>query len=953
MTEEEQQPEKPKEKIDDVQDEMEKFDEMERVFHSVVQNLVTDNSLDNFRQEYEKLHQALVISHEHNTMLVEKCKALNNEILANANKVSSVLTLSQNDQRTIAGLRHEFEKAWKLVEVSQEKENKCEEVIEGLKKEVSNLSRLVEQGGQLAFTQTASLQEVTDEIQQLKKEITTQTVQFESMKKEVEETQAKHIATKEELVNITKEFGELTESIEIEKTNNLSISKDTDSTHSEIKKVKEEYKALENKLSDIDGQISTKKESIFNLNSVLREDQREIKSANEDIRMNMQMVHTIQKVLEDKQKLNAKIKDQIDSFDLKFKNKDELKADLMKELTAANEENERNKTEYDELKTVQRQISEEKNNTRIKLNDYRQKIHILTAQHYSSMSKVAGVRRNIEKGRTDLHAVISKKNEEKEETRFVESQNDVILSEMLGMKEISHDQRKKIAKTKNEIDQYQLRTSDSRSNHIQVAEEIRMREEQIDERKVYLSGIYQQIKRQDGMLETMQNERDLSSRQLEIANSENEAMADENKALLQTIKSLKDDIREKDKLCLQTHMKAKKIDAGLSNLAKETETMRDKIKDLDTLCTEYRNKIQRNIYLISQGELNSKKQKQVVTDLSFSTYSLNTSLSKKTSEVEILRQKVETVKDLLTMGSLSYNQQAEKLKVLKDQLTAEVDKQKQLLSRVDHRRALQLEQIRIQKSLLHESGKCKALEEELEKPMNIHRWRFLEGTNPEVAQLLRMTHELRDRITMKIAVNQRLKENREKLQSKSKNLENHLTNSYTGNYQEEYRFLSDVLKQKQQQLASIQNKVNEQQTTVLDQKDQVMTIRHMVREEKTEFFDSKKKIEQFRASTSLDKRLKKQKEASQQDPKFIGGGFAIGGVIKSDTQNNNNNSNSLAAKNNCLSPAPRLLGAKSVLFSPNIIHPKSAMSVKKVTQRGWNPKRPPIKPFLPTVSQGV
>ena len=35
-----------------------------------------------------------------------------------------------------------------------------------------------------------------------------------------------------------------------------------------------------------------------------------------------------------------------------------------------------------------------------------------------------------------------------------------------------------------------------------------------------------------------------------------------------------------------------------------------------------------------------------------------------------------------------------------------------------------------QRELLRERTRCRALEEELENPMNIHRWRRLEGSDP-------------------------------------------------------------------------------------------------------------------------------------------------------------------------------------------------------------------------------
>lgn len=123
---------------DSSDDNPDQFDELERKFHEVVSELVLDQNLINFKVEYEKLHQKLVESHEQNMKLIEKYRQLNDEIIANANKVSSVMQLSQTDQMTISDLRNEFEKAWKLVEISQNKEAKSNDIIESLKQEITS-----------------------------------------------------------------------------------------------------------------------------------------------------------------------------------------------------------------------------------------------------------------------------------------------------------------------------------------------------------------------------------------------------------------------------------------------------------------------------------------------------------------------------------------------------------------------------------------------------------------------------------------------------------------------------------------------------------------------------------------------------------------------------------------------------------------------------------------------
>ena len=130
----------------------------------VLQELVGDKSLERFRSEYEKLHRALKKSHESEKRLIKKCRELNQvrawclaapaggrrwcvaergaaqltrprccapqEIVANAATVQTALKLSQEDQNTIASLKKEIEKAWKMVDASHEKEQRAKETIQ-------------------------------------------------------------------------------------------------------------------------------------------------------------------------------------------------------------------------------------------------------------------------------------------------------------------------------------------------------------------------------------------------------------------------------------------------------------------------------------------------------------------------------------------------------------------------------------------------------------------------------------------------------------------------------------------------------------------------------------------------------------------------------------------------------------------------------------------------------
>lgn len=107
--------------------------------------------MEKFKVEYEKLHKALKKSHESEKRLMQKCRDLNAEIVANAAKVTTALKLSQEDKTTIASLKQEIEKLWRMVDAAHEKESRAKDTIHQLKVEISNLTKLVEQGAGLSF----------------------------------------------------------------------------------------------------------------------------------------------------------------------------------------------------------------------------------------------------------------------------------------------------------------------------------------------------------------------------------------------------------------------------------------------------------------------------------------------------------------------------------------------------------------------------------------------------------------------------------------------------------------------------------------------------------------------------------------------------------------------------------------------------------------------------------
>merc|ERR1712224_1142033 len=101
------------------------------------------------------------------------------------------------------------------------------------------------------------------------------------------------------------------------------------------------------------------------------------------------------------------------------------------------------------------------------------------------------------------------------------------------------------------------------------------------------------------------------------------------------------------------------------------------------------------------------------------------------------------------MGEVAYKERLEEIRALKIQianLNREMEIHQQQVNNGDERKRQVYE---LQRELLHERTKVKALSEELENPMNVHRWRKLEGSDPSQTEMMAKVKALQRRFIAK------------------------------------------------------------------------------------------------------------------------------------------------------------------------------------------------------------
>merc|ERR1712151_453929 len=128
---------------------------------------------------------------------------------------------------------------------------------------------------------------------------------------------------------------------------------------------------------------------------------------------------------------------------------------------------------------------------------------------------------------------------------------------------------------------------------------------------------------------------------------------------------------------------------------------------------------------------------------------LGTQLIRRNDELALLYEKIKIQQRTLQEGEIAYKERLEEsrgLMIMTSSLKRELKIERQQVANIDD---LKKEVYQLQRELLQERTKVKALSEELENPMNVHRWRKLEGTDAAMYEMMQKVKTLQKRLISK------------------------------------------------------------------------------------------------------------------------------------------------------------------------------------------------------------
>nr|XP_060622997.1 cilia- and flagella-associated protein 58 [Anolis sagrei ordinatus] len=725
------------------------FEALEKDFQEVINELTGDQSLEKFRIEYEKLHAVLKKSYENEKRLMAKCRELNAEIVVNSAKVATALKLSQDDQTTIASLKREIEKAWKMVDAAYEKEQKAKETILTLKEEILSLTKLVEQGSGLSLGQEHSMrellkfkEEVTKERDQLLAEVVKLRENVANMSDQQQEAEKTKVETDSTIAQLQQE-------IQMRQNEASRDSRKKDKMEKELRQLQAE---LDNKLTDMktmQQNMNKTKEDLSKLEQQLKEQ----KIQNE----------RFQKDLDQCQIKNAKLQQDNDQHIL-----------VVEQLSQENQQKTLElRSREDELSQMRQEIGKLTKTREIMQRKLRaveeQKIH---AEHERELLKnhISGLEKELEAAKKqaeiDKKAIdelvrerdILNKNLLKAASVTQKQMNLVKLheqskknleEEIQNYKDEAFKQRKIIFQLEKERDRYINEASDLTQKVLHHMEDIKVREMQIFDYKKMIAEYETKLKQQQNLYEAVRSDRNLYSKNLIEAQDEINEMRKKLKIMTHQVDQLKEEINAKEAALVKVHLDHQRIEKEKEALKTELLKMRQQALETKHFIEKQEEEERKLLKIISEADAERMKQKKELDQVISERDILGSQLVRRNDELALLYEKIKIQQSILNKGEMQYRQRVEDIRLLKLEIK-KLRREKAILSKsVANVEELRQEVYHMQKELLKERTRCRALEEELENPMNVHRWRKLEASDPSTYELIQKIHALQKRLISK------------------------------------------------------------------------------------------------------------------------------------------------------------------------------------------------------------
>ena len=707
-----------------------------------------DSVISSFVSEYQKVLHVIKRSKNKCVSLLSKAEGIEMEYAQHEHNSVNIEKL-QSDTEKSQALRTQINRAEITLLTYAKREEQSKDDIRQLRQDVSNLTMTIKQGVGLSPAQEKSINELVLMKEQTSKELQAEMEKITTFRTSITGMSEKIEAMEKEEKEIDRETATLKEKnaakkieIDVELGTKEKFERDlrelrvivTIKSQEAVAKQAAVSRLIED-ITSIDSQIKQQKAQIEKL---LRDQEllgtRTVKLQQD---YNDQMVYTNELSQQNEVALvNLKVKErelarQKNEAKLIMRTKEALvkKSRILEDRKTEEENDRRVLKEHNSALFLA--IEQKKRNVEIA------KKTIEELNHENDILKAGLKKAQNETMKLSNLLVLQRQHEATLELDIARSVRDVALNE------------KKIEQLSEEKEKLTAESSHIANQSMATLAELKNFEMQIYEYKRQSLQAENKLKYQQNLYEAVQSDRKLHSKQLIESQAEIAEMKRNLKIMNFQINGFKEEANSKNSLFI-------KESEALLKLSKDSEIIKDEIKQLKSqnelahayIKTQMIEEFKLEQF-VKEAEVEKERQQNALNVVLAEKENLSSQLLTRNQELNTIYNKIKTQNLELLRGEMHFRNKMREIHALREETlkirmqAAEAQIETETLTPMKHLT------VKLRKQITQSQARIKALEEELENPINIHRWRKLEGSQPQTYAMLQLLHTLQKKLIQK------------------------------------------------------------------------------------------------------------------------------------------------------------------------------------------------------------
>ncbi|EQC30530.1 hypothetical protein SDRG_11847 [Saprolegnia diclina VS20] len=778
-----------------------------------------------FRQEVEKMLNALTKSQESEQRLVRRTREIVHEIGTNQDKYARDKEEELEAYNYKKKVQVEIEVMWGQVANSHKIETEKQAKLNELRTSIAMLEEELKNGSGWSEAQEEAMAKLKRQRADGAREVDTKTTELQQVRMQVNalhalvtEAEEEQFRLDEAVARANQDVAERKSSAEKETRRKLVLEKQLKALKSEAELLNAEHK------SKVD-QVKAGEAVLKQKETQLRESKARMEKYLKQYDVLYRTTHQFTEAMETQWQKNQEILTMNNHMETEVATKEDAIAKLVAECTKIEALVELTKEKIADVNAAKAKVDTKRDACKLTLNELENVTMEVERKQGEAVRKTLD---DLIRQRELVNKMLVRAADTSQGTqdliKIQENTMKNLENEISGYRQSVKKQRDMIQQLVTDRDRYDKEAEAANKKYRTALEEAKLQDLQVVSLQDKINEGEARLKQQQNLYEAVRSDRNLYSKSLIESQEEIADMKRKFKIMNHQIEQLKEEITTKDHSLVKEHFDHHKVDKDKETLKAELTRIKKQIQSSEQIITNQEQEISKLASIIQEADDERQRQLKEYNAVINDRDNLRAQLILRNEELKSLYEKIKIQKSTLNIGQVQYAERVKEVRALETRVLDLMAEHKKTEEQISCTGDLKSELLRLERDLLQERTKIKALSEELDHPMNVHRWRKLEGSDPKRFDMIRKIQVLQKKLIKKseeACMKDLLIVEKEKLYVELKNV---LARQPGPEVAEQLLVYQDNLKKKQAQMKNMENELEMYKAQVREYKHDLQRI---------------------------------------------------------------------------------------------------------------------------------